>query len=198
MEDEKLVAWFLETGDQAAFSQIVERYQKKVFRLVCSVLGPFSEASAEEVCQEVFLKLYRKMKLFSSRSNFSTWLYRLAYNTALDWRRQNRIRISLTSSYNDKQDDQADYSGDPLNTLLDEERRILVLQAIEELPEIYRTITYLHYWLDTPLEEVAGQLGLPEGTVKSYLFRSREILRKLLEKKLTGTGRPEKGKEKTQ
>lgn len=184
MEDEKLVGWFLETGDQAAFSQLVERYQKKVFRLVCSVLGPFSEASAEEVCQEVFLKLYRKIKLFSSRSNFSTWLYRLAYNTALDWRRQNKIRISLTSSYDDKQDARADYSGDPLNTLLDEERRILVLRAIEELPEIYRTITYLHYWLDTPLEEVASQLGFPEGTVKSYLFRSRQILRKMIEKRL--------------
>ncbi|MDH7493309.1 MAG: RNA polymerase sigma factor [Candidatus Saccharicenans sp.] len=196
MEDEKLVAWFLESGDQAAFSQLVERYQKKVFRLVCSVLGPFSEASAEEVCQEVFIKLFKKVRLFSSRSNFSTWLYRLAYNTALDWRRQNRLRLSLTSSFESGTGEPEDSTPNPMEVLLGEERRLMVLQAIEELPEIYRTITYLHYWLEAPLEEVAGQLGLPEGTVKSYLFRSREILRKSLEKKLAGTGPQKRAKER--
>ena len=196
MEDEKLVAWFLESGNQAAFSQLVERYQKKVFRLVCSVLGPFSEASAEEVCQEVFIKLFKKVRLFSSRSNFSTWLYRLAYNTALDWRRQNRLRLSLTSSFESGTGEPEDSTPNPMEVLLGEERRLMVLQAIEELPEIYRTITYLHYWLEAPLEEVAGQLGLPEGTVKSYLFRSREILRRSLEKKLFGTGPQEKAKER--
>ncbi|MCR4396679.1 MAG: RNA polymerase sigma factor [Candidatus Saccharicenans sp.] len=196
MEDEKLVAWFLESGDQAAFSQLVERYQKKVFRLVCSVLGPFSEASAEEVCQEVFIKLFKKVRLFSSRSNFSTWLYRLAFNTALDWRRQNRLRLSLTSSFESGTGEPEDSTPNPMEVLLGEERRLMVLQAIEELPEIYRTITYLHYWLEAPLEEVAGQLGLPEGTVKSYLFRSREILRKSLEKKLAGTGPQKRAKER--
>jgi RNA polymerase sigma-70 factor (ECF subfamily) len=196
VEDEKLVAWFLESGDQAAFSQLVERYQKKVFRLVCSVLGPFSEASAEEVCQEVFIKLFKKVRLFSSRSNFSTWLYRLAFNTALDWRRQNRLRLSLTSSFESGTGEPEDSTPNPMEVLLGEERRLMVLQAIEELPEIYRTITYLHYWLEAPLEEVAGQLGLPEGTVKSYLFRSREILRKSLEKKLAGTGPQKRAKER--
>lgn len=183
MEDEKIVAWFLESGDQAAFSLLVERYQKRVFRLVCSVLGPFSEGSAEEVCQEVFLKVYKKIRLFSGRSSFRTWLYRLTYNMALDWRRRNGVRITGVSVGDTGAKDDEGYVCDPLENLLSQERRLLVVQAIERLPELCRTIIYMHYWLDSPVEAVAEELGLPEGTVKSYLFRARQSLRKIIERK---------------
>jgi len=183
VEDEKIVAWFLESGDQAAFSLLVERYQKRVFRLVCSVLGPFSEGSAEEVCQEVFLKVYKKIRLFSGRSSFRTWLYRLTYNMALDWRRRNGVRITGVSVGDTGAKDDEGYVCDPLENLLSQERRLLVVQAIERLPELCRTIIYMHYWLDSPVEAVAEELGLPEGTVKSYLFRARQSLRKIIERK---------------
>jgi len=189
VEDEKIVAWFLDTGDQAAFALLVERYQDKVFRLACSVLGPFSEVNAEDVCQEIFIKLYKKMRLFSGKSSFRTWLYRLAYNMALDWRRRNKVRISEMSAADREALISEGNVDDPLESLLNRENKLFVARALEKLPELYRTMVYLHYWLETPVEEMAEELNLPEGTVKSYLFRARQYLRKIMELELAGVQR---------
>jgi len=186
MEDERLAARFLEKGDQVAFSLLVERYQNRVFRLVCSVLGPFRAAEAEDVTQEVFIKVFNKLKMFRGESGFRSWLYRLAYNTALDWRRKlvraddkswaQYLEIELVES------DEALRGEDPLEKYLQQEQKLNLMRALETLPELYRTLIYLHYWLETPVEEVAEQLILPEGTVKSYLSRARGMLRRKLEK----------------
>jgi len=190
MEDERLVTSFLDDNDLTAFSLLVERYQQKVFRLVCSVLGPFSAAEAEDVTQEIFLKVFQKMKTYKGGASFRTWLYRLAYNTALDWRRKRKESRVFQGTLNSRAPEDTEIShhldeSDPMEGYLTEERKLLVTEAIEQLPELYRTMIYMYYWLETPVEEMAEELGLPEGTVKSYLFRAREYLRQILEKKLS-------------
>jgi len=191
MDDEKVVARFLETGDRAMFGVLIERYQDRVFRLVASVLGPYSGADAEEVCQEVFLRLYRKIRQFTGQAGFGTWLYRIAYNLAIDWKRHARFKLphvpieeirSLAAS-----------SSDPLEDVLAKETKDLVAMAMEDLPDLYRTALYLFYWQERPIEEVAELLGVSEGTVKSQLFRARNLLKGRL-RRVTGAmrkvGRP--------
>lgn len=174
MDDEKVVARFLETGDRAMFGILVERYQDRVFRVVASVLGPYSGADAEEVCQEVFLRLYRKIRQFTGQAGFGTWLYRIAYNLAIDWRRRARFRLPHVSVEEIRG---LAASSDPLEDVLTKETKGLVALAMEDLPDLYRTALYMHYWLDRSIEEIAELMGIPEGTVKSQLFRARNLLK---------------------
>jgi RNA polymerase sigma-70 factor (ECF subfamily) len=190
MDDEKVVARFLETGDRAMFGVLVERYQDRVFRLVASVLGPYSGADAEEVSQEVFLRLYRKIRQFTGQAGFGTWLYRIAYNLAIDWRRRARFRLPHVSIEEIRG---LASSSDPLEDVLTKETKDLVVLAMEDLPDLYRTTLYMHYWLERPVEEIAELMGIPEGTVKSQLFRARKLLKDKLGRILGKTekdGRP--------
>lgn len=177
MDDALVIARFRETGDRVMFAVLVERYQNRVFRLVASILGPYSDADAEEVCQEVFLRIYRKIDQFTGEAAFGTWLYRIAYNLALDRRRKARFRLPHVSM-----EDVGDLAGpaNPLDDLLSRERRDQIAAAMERLPDLYRSALYMHYWTELSVEEIAAMLGVPEGTVKSYLFRARRLLKNVL------------------
>jgi len=190
MDDEKVVARFLETGDRAMFGILVERYQDRVFRLVASVLGPYSGADAEEVCQEVFLRLYRKIRQFTGQAGFGTWLYRIAYNLAIDWKRRARFKLPHVSVEEIRS---LAASSDPLEDVLAKETKDLVALAMEDLPDLYRTALYMFYWQERPVEEIAELLGIPEGTVKSQLFRARNLLKAKLSRttrRMGKAGRP--------
>jgi RNA polymerase sigma-70 factor (ECF subfamily) len=184
MDDEKVIARFLETGDRATFGLLVERYQDRVFRLVASVLGPYAGVDAEEVCQEVFLRLYRKIHQFTGQAGFGTWLYRIAYNLAIDWRRRARFRLPHVSIEEIRG---LAASSDPLEDVLTKEKKDVVALAMEDLPDLYRTALYMHYWLERPVEEIAELMGIPEGTVKSQLFRARNLLKDRLARVLGKT-----------
>jgi RNA polymerase sigma-70 factor (ECF subfamily) len=158
--------------------------------LVASVLGPYSGADAEEVSQEVFLRLYRKIRQFTGQAGFGTWLYRIAYNLAIDWRRRARFRLPHVSVEEIRG---LASSSDPLEDVLTKETKDLVALAMEDLPDLYRTTLYMHYWLERPVEEIAELMGIPEGTVKSQLFRARKLLKDKLGRILGKTekdGRP--------
>lgn len=187
MED-RTVERFVETRDPELFREIVEEFQQRVFRLVASVLGPWADLDAEEVTQEVFLKAYRKIGQFRGESAFGSWLHRVAYTTALNHRQLARIRLphdaaaetlSLTSD------------GDPLEDLLESVTKGRVGSILEELPDLYRTVVYLYYWQDCTIAEISESIGAPPGTVKSYLHRARERIRRELERdeRTSGTRR---------
>ena len=93
MESQSVVERFRETRDPDSFRQIVEEYQDRVFRLVCSILGPWADLDAEEITQDVFLRVYRKIGQFRGECAFGSWLYRVAYTTALNHRKTARIRF---------------------------------------------------------------------------------------------------------
>ncbi len=97
MEDLELVYRCCRDDDRDAFKSLVEKYQDRVLRLVASILGPHADLDAEEVTQDVFLRIYRKLDQFRGESQFSSWLYRVAYNAALDHRRTARLRIASRS-----------------------------------------------------------------------------------------------------
>jgi len=173
VDDESVVVAYLRDRDPEVFGALVERYERRVLALVASVLGPHADLDAQEVAQEVFVRLHEKLPTFRGESKFGSWLYRLAYNRALEHRRRARIRmphLPLEALGKAVSSDAFDVAGE-------QERGQLVARLVEGLPDIYRTVVYMHYWLDQSVDEIAESLGVPSGTVKSYLSRARQRLR---------------------
>jgi RNA polymerase sigma-70 factor (ECF subfamily) len=180
MTDEQLVERYLANRDPADFREVVGRNSPAVIRLVSSVLGPFRDTDADEVAQEVFIRAHDKLAQFRGEARFSTWLYRLAYRVAVNHARSARFRLphdSIDVLRN------VVASDDPRADALTAERAELLGRAIDELPDLYRTVIDLHYWHETPVAAIAELLGAPENTVKSYLARARDRLRRSLEEK---------------
>jgi len=179
--DETLVRSFVATGSNGDFERIVARYSERVFRLAMSVLGPQFAAEAEDVTQDVFVVVYRKVGTFRGQSRFSTWLYRVAYNVAAERRRQARLHgpplgeepmasVAATGEH-----------ASPVAAAEAGERRRILRRCVDELDEPYRTVVHLHYWMRCTVSEIASRLSVRPGTVKSYLHRARARLARSLE-----------------
>jgi RNA polymerase sigma-70 factor (ECF subfamily) len=174
-DDEAVVAAYVRTRDPDLFRLLVERHQERVFRLVASILGPFADLDAEELTQEVFLRVHERLGSFRGESRFSTWLHRLAYNRTIERRRRARLRARHVPC--DELEASASPAGGPHEAALESERERAVARLVEELPDVYRTVVHMRYWMDQPVEEIARALDVPAGTVKSYLSRARGRLR---------------------
>ena len=181
VRDAELVTRYLETHDLGLFDELVARYRERMMRLVLSVLGPELARDAEDVVQEAFLKAHDRLASFRGQSRFGSWLYRIAYNKALDHRRSaaRRRRRAHESA--------ADPSGPPRvdhaagERLLADERERAVRAALARVPQPYQTALRSYYWLELPVAEIAELLGVARGTVKSYLHRGRARLARLLD-----------------
>jgi RNA polymerase sigma-70 factor (ECF subfamily) len=173
-EDEELARHYLKTGDDDLFAVLVHRYKQEVFRLAVSILGPSFSEEAEEVVQETFLTVHRKLKRFRFDSKFRTWLYRIAFNRSIDWRRKPRLRLHHSDEA--QLAHQVALTRNPLGQATDRERGERVLASVEGLPEPCRSVVYLYYWLDQSVAEISDYLDLNPSTVKSHLFRARKML----------------------
>jgi RNA polymerase sigma-70 factor (ECF subfamily) len=173
-DDESIVAAYVRTRDPELFRLLVERHQERVFRLVASILGPFADLDAEELTQEVFVRAHERLDSFRGEARFSTWLYRLAYNRTIERRRKSRLRAAHIP-WSDL-DTPATSTG-PWEAALDRERERAVALLVEGLPDLYRSVVHMRYWMDQSVDEIAATLGVPAGTVKSYLSRARQRLR---------------------
>jgi RNA polymerase sigma-70 factor (ECF subfamily) len=163
-------------GDQEAFATLVGRYQKWVFRLALAVLGTGGVGDAQDITQEVFVRLAAHLKDFRGDSTFRTWLRRLAVNLAIDRRRHARWRKPHVS-LNALDERRATACGDdPYRSALAAERTRAVSGCLGVLPDEMRSVIHLHYWMDLPAEEIALALQIPTGTVKSRLHRGRKLL----------------------
>ena len=171
-------------GSDDAFEALVARYQTRVHRLVSGVLGPRFAADAEDATQEAFLQAYRRMSGFRGESRFETWLYRLAYNRAIDYRSR-LIRIHPVAS--DKADPPTEPSShaNPYRSTLHNERARTLRRKIAGLSEPQRLAVHLRYWLGCSIDEIAKLTDSNPATVKSHLFRARRRLARMLEEPAT-------------
>lgn len=180
MDDALLVREFQRTGDQAHFKALVERHRERVFRLVLSILGAGHQGAAEELTQDVFVKVYRKLGQFRGEAKFGSWLHRIAYNQAVDYRSRLRFKAThygeevLEMTPSDKPHD------DPFTTVARGHTAATVRECLAQLPHLYRSVLNLHYWMGMTVAEISRYLPAPEGTVKSYMHRARAKLHKLL------------------
>jgi RNA polymerase sigma-70 factor (ECF subfamily) len=174
--DMALVDACVTRGDQEAFATLVGRYQKWVFRLALAVLGTGGVGDAQDITQEVFVRLAAHLKDFRGDSTFRTWLRRLAVNLAIDRRRHARWRkphVSLNALDERRATARGD---DPYRSAEAAERTKAVARCLGVLPDEMRSVIHLHYWMDLPAEEIAVALQIPTGTVKSRLHRGRKLL----------------------
>jgi RNA polymerase sigma-70 factor, ECF subfamily len=170
-----------QNGDQQAFAELVRRFSPLVFRLAVSILGQEFVPEAEDVSQEVFLKVHHAIASFRGESEFSSWIYRIAFNQAVNLKERVRFR----SPHADESVLHQFASSDPgPDHQAETAQRARVLAAcMETLPEVYQSALRLYYWLGAGIAEVADLLGVPENTVKSYLHRARQLLHAMLKER---------------
>ena len=178
-DDSALIQESLE-GDHRAFADLVERYQDRIFRLLDRFTRDRMEA--EDLSQEVFVKVFRKLHTFQQDSSFYTWVYRIAVNTATDsMGRRRRRRLHLVEDAEVFDTGRADDEDDPtLGPLLEDEKRRVTREVLERLPEKYRTILILREYEDLAYTDIAKVLGCSIGTVESRLFRARQRFKEAL------------------
>src|SRR5580704_13725937 len=157
-------------GDNQPFERVLAEYRDKVFRLACSLLG--DEASAEDAAQEIFLKVWKALPDFRGESSMSTWIYAIARNTCLTRRRiaAERRTFSLEET------NAAEIPSHDPPAAADSDLRA----AIDRLPAKYKQVVVLFYLEDRSYQQVALALGVPMGTVKTYLHRGKKELAVLL------------------
>jgi RNA polymerase sigma-70 factor (ECF subfamily) len=175
-------------GDEGAFETLVRRHERRVFGVVLRMLG--SREEAEDVAQEVFLNLHRSGHRFRKEARFSTFVYRVAVNAALNRRRslgRRRARLEGLIRRQAAGDDLPYAPRGPEESVAGGELRAQLQRAILELGEALRAPLVLHDVEGLAYAEIANILGLAEGTVKSRIHRARRALRRQLEN-LSGQG----------
>lgn len=173
------------SGDTAAFERLVRKYEKYVCTTVFSVIR--NRDDSFDVAQEVFLKLYHSIGSFKGESSFSSWLYRIAKNSALDFlRKQKKAQTVSLNAENDDGEKRLPDLPDPSDrnhpekAALAAEKREMLYAALNRLTPEHREMILLRDINGYTYEEMSDMLGLESGTVKSRLFRAREALRKIL------------------
>lgn len=185
--DSQLVAAW-QAGDDDAFEQLVRRHERRVFRLLMRMMGNREEA--EDVAQETFISLYRHGKRFRGEARFSTFVYRVAANAALNRRRslgRKRTRIEKLATRQAAGDDLPQQPRDPEDSALGQEFTRYVRDALQTLSPSLRMPVVLYDIEGLAYGEIAGILGVAEGTVKSRIHRARRALREQLQGLLPGT-----------
>jgi len=174
--NDQLIVSQVVSGQKDLFRLLVRQHEKAVFGMGLSFFRNSDDAS--DFTQEVFLKAYRSLSHFEGRSRFSTWLYKIAYNTALNEVNRRKEYQSLAEEDADKL---VSYSETPEWLALRNAAKEAVRAAIKELPERYRICIDLFYFYDRSYQEIEAITGIPVNTIKSHVFRSKSILREKLE-----------------
>jgi RNA polymerase sigma-70 factor, ECF subfamily len=184
LPDDVLVAGILD-GQEELFPVLVVRYETRLFRFIRRYTGDSEDA--RDVTQEVFFKVYSALDDFDPRYKFSTWLFRIGGNAAIDHIRRRKARpapLDLPPNEDGEvpQVDLPDKRPDPLEDLSRARLRQELDAAIDRLPDDYRELISLRHYGELPYEEIAELKGMPLGTVKNKLFRARQALRDLFQK----------------
>jgi RNA polymerase sigma-70 factor (ECF subfamily) len=165
-------------GREDRFEELVRRYQRPIIGYVFRMLGDY-EASLD-VSQDVFIKVYNSLARYSSEYKFSTWLYRIAHNAAIDHLRRNSVSPQSIETENADGTYQLQIESPLPNPEQDRERsewRTEIEAVVKCLPAAYRELILLRHAQDLSYDEIAEVTQLPLGTVKNRLFRAREMMR---------------------
>ena len=177
LSDIALVTQVVVLHNKSAFDQLVRKYQSQVRRFFLNQTCGDKELS-DDLSQDTFIKAYTNLKSFKGAANFSTWLYRIAYNVFFDYIRSQKPTSDLEVITTD-----AEYS----NEQQDLARKMDVYAALEQLKEAERTCITLFYMEELEIKKIAEITGMAEGTVKSHLSRGKEKMANYL--KQNGYGR---------
>ncbi|HAH63006.1 MAG TPA: RNA polymerase subunit sigma-24 [Treponema sp.] len=161
-------------GDKNAFAQLMSFHKQRIFALGMSFFK--NDADADDFVQDVFIKAYTHLASFKGNSLFSTWLMRIAYNTAIN-------AVNRRKEYLPLSDEEIIVSTDcsPEEHQMRQAAKDAVRDAMKELPEKYAVCLDMYFSYDIPYQEICEITGFPVNTIKSHIFRAKKILRKKLE-----------------
>ncbi|MBX2899449.1 MAG: sigma-70 family RNA polymerase sigma factor [Cyclobacteriaceae bacterium] len=173
IDDKALVAQVLQ-GDRQAFRMLIKQHEKLVSHMIGRLVN--TPEDREELCQDVFLKVFNKLNEFTFQSKLSTWIATIAYRHGINHLRKQKLNVS------DLPEDEATIErfitiDDASERLAEKEIEEIVLRLIEKLPPHYKGILTLYHVQEMTYPEIVEITGLPEGTVKNYLFRARQLLK---------------------
>lgn len=167
-------------GDLGAFNQLVLKYRNRVMGIAARMIG--DRAEAEDLAQDVFVKVYHGLKNFQGEALFSTWLYRITANSCLNHRKRRRNRDKLAQGVDDPNQVFSAQSSNPHSLLENKELRIGLEKAIQALPQEQKMVLILRDIEGLSYEEIAESLDIELGTVRSRLHRARIAVKASIEK----------------
>ncbi len=171
------------SGSQKAFRTLTERHSASISHVIFKIVR--DRDTTNDLTQETFMKAFSSLASYRSEYRFSTWLYKIAANSAIDFLRKKRINAfsldqKIETSEGTIEIDVPDNSYNPEQDLVRKQQNITIQSAIEDLPERYKEVIIYRHKDDKSYEEIADLLGIPVGTVKARIFRARELLKKKL------------------
>lgn len=176
----------IQAGDTASFGYLLDKYSRPIHTLIFRVVG--SREDAEELAQDTFVKAFRNLASFKGSSSFSTWLYRIAYNTAISHTRKRQyefLALEDSALENVSEEEADDFLGHPSPA----EQINRLESALAQLPPDERALVLLFYQKEKTIEEIASITGLSASNVKTKLFRIRKklfLIMKRMEEKENG------------
>ncbi|MFC6099219.1 RNA polymerase sigma factor [Olivibacter domesticus] len=178
LPEEELVTKILK-GNASAFEVLVKQYERLVLHVTCKLIKRDEEVM--DVCQEVFIKVYKGLGTFNFQSKLSTWIARIAYLTSLSHLQKYKAENINKITSDGLELDNYHFSEDtPAKLLIKKDVSAYVQYLIAQLPLSYRTVLTLYHLEEFSYLEIQEITGMPEGTVKSYLVRARKLLKEKL------------------
>ncbi len=184
MLTEKQLISRLKNGDVEALKQIMHIYQDFVYTLALQMVKV--KTVAEELTQDVFVKVFKKIDSFAERSKFSTWLYTITYRSCLNYLEKKQIVFSRSELENENSDDKSTDLFDSTDKVIEDftfeenEKQNILWSAIDVLPMQNGIIITLHYLQQFSVREISEMLNMSANTVKTHLFRGRSLLKSIL------------------
>jgi len=182
LEDDKLVAQAV-AGDQGAYKSLMEKYETPLFFHLLKMVK--DKEQVRDLVQEAFMKAFDNLESYNTNYAFSTWLYRITTNHAIDYLRKKKLQTtSIDEPVKTKEGEmniqlEDEHSGTD-RKIIRKQRSDIIHEAIEDLPDKYRVVIKLRHFEELSYDEISEQLDLPLGTVKAHIFRAREMLYKEL------------------
>jgi RNA polymerase sigma-70 factor (ECF subfamily) len=176
-QDEKKLVQQVLSGDRKAFERLVRQYEALVLHIVNPMIGNL--ADREDLCQEVFIKVYQCLNGFEFRSRLSTWIGTIAWNACVNFLQKKRD-VPVGDLFAADETLSADSPPTPEDLLIKKQEAKHLTAAIEQLPAVQKTVLLLFHHDDLSLDEIAQILSIPVNTVKSHLFRARKNLKAIL------------------
>lgn len=173
-------------GNQSAYNELMEKYRNALTRHVQRMVR--QQGEVDDLVQECFIKAFSALTSYSTDYAFSTWLYKIATNHTIDFLRKKKLSTMSIDRPLQTKDGEVEYelpdiSYRPDRHIVEDERRELIQEAINQLPPKYNRVIVMRHQQEKSYEEIARELDLPLGTVKAHIFRARALLYKYLRDK---------------
>ncbi|MFZ9044928.1 MAG: RNA polymerase sigma factor [Cyclobacteriaceae bacterium] len=187
LQDFNLIDKAVIEGDEGAFADLMKRYKNPVYHMILKMVRNVDDA--EDLTIEAFAKAFKNLSRFKKDYTFSTWLFRIATNNAIDFIRKKRLdTYSLNSAFSDDNGeavtmDVEDNQLTPDDAAINAQKIELVRMFVDKLPAKYQRLVKLRYFEELSYEEIAKELDAPLGTVKAQLHRARELMYELVKDK---------------